>query len=458
MMMMMMMMMTRVPSAICSSIFMFGIVLTAGGGAVLTTTAPPQGTVPQQLSPSPRETSINNDEGAISGISSSTETVVTSFVTPKEGIEAKETATNASEAEQPKNRGKRSSSASSGSHRGRSSSSVVINVGTRHMGMNLSGSSSSPVEPIKPLLELGVGEEGAPLIVPPHPVFDEATPKNVSGLAGNAAYLHCLVHNLANKSVSWIRQRDLHILTVGRYTYTTDERYEVIHAPGSKDWILKIKYAQVRDTGYYECQVSTKPVRTYQVKLNIFAPHAEIIGSPDMHVDKGSTINLTCIIAHSPEPPTYIYWYHNGKVITYDSPRGGITSVTERSNSTTGYLLIQNAQPPDSGNYSCSPSNTAATSLRVHVLNGETPEAVQTNGGGTVRPWAPFITPSLLSCLFSYFCSLLLSVVRNSELHAARNSDGQVVFNCKTQVGRRFESQCARPSSRVQQVTGGSNT
>ncbi|XP_064116414.1 uncharacterized protein LOC135222192 isoform X1 [Macrobrachium nipponense] len=253
--------------------------------------------------------------------------------------------------------------------------------------------------------------------------------------------------------------RDLHILTVGRYTYTTDERYEVIHAPGSKgldpeDQVCSGQgHRLLRVSGLHEaCQ-------DYQVKLNIFAPHAEIIGSPDMHVDKGSTINLTCIIAHSPEPPTYIYWYHNGKVITYDSPRGGITSVTERSNSTTGYLLIQNAQPPDSGNYSCSPSNTAATSLRVHVLNGETPEAVQTNGGGAVRPSASFFTPSLLSCLFSYFCSLLLlSVVRNSEFHAACNSEGQVVFNSKTQVGHTFESRGSRPSSRVQQVTGGSNT
>ncbi|KAK8725458.1 hypothetical protein OTU49_010869, partial [Cherax quadricarinatus] len=138
--------------------------------------------------------------------------------------------------------------------------------------------------------------------MPLHPVFDEAAPRNVSSLTGNSAYLHCLVHNLGNKSVSWIRQRDLHILTVGRYTYTTDQRYEVIHSPGSQDWILKISYAQVRDSGNYECQVSTKPVKSYIVRLNVFAPQAEIVGAPDMHVDKGSTINLTCVVTHGPEP------------------------------------------------------------------------------------------------------------------------------------------------------------
>ncbi|XP_064115478.1 zwei Ig domain protein zig-8-like [Macrobrachium nipponense] len=268
------------------------------------------------------------------------------------------------------------------------SSSITISIGSRRaqstnmqLGMSLSGSSSSPVEPIKPLLDLSnSGSEDEDGETPPYPIFDEAAPRNISSMTGNAAYLHCLVHNLGNKSVSWIRQRDLHILTVGRYTYTTDQRYEVIHSQGSKDWILKIKYAQVRDSGRYECQVSTKPVRSYIVELNIYAPQAEIIGAPDMHVDKGSTINLTCVIAHSPEPPAFIFWYHNGKVINYDSPRGGITVVTERGNSTSGYLLIQDARPSDTGNYSCAPSNTAYTTLRVHVLNGETPAAMQTNG------------------------------------------------------------------------------
>ena len=44
------------------------------------------------------------------------------------------------------------------------------------------------------------------------------------------------------------------------------------------------------------------------------AAQAEIIGAPDMHVDIGSTINLTCIISHTPEPPDYIKWTHNGQV------------------------------------------------------------------------------------------------------------------------------------------------
>lgn len=43
-------------------------------------------------------------------------------------------------------------------------------------------------------------------------------------------------------------------------------------------------------------------------------PAATILGGPDLYVDKGSTINLTCTIRFGPEPPGYIFWYHENKV------------------------------------------------------------------------------------------------------------------------------------------------
>lgn len=57
--------------------------------------------------------------------------------------------------------------------------------------------------------------------------------------------------------VSWVRHRDIHLLTVGRYTYTSDQRFRAIHHPHSEDWILQIKFVQNRDAGIYECQVIT---------------------------------------------------------------------------------------------------------------------------------------------------------------------------------------------------------
>ena len=63
--------------------------------------------------------------------------------------------------------------------------------------------------------------------------------------------------------------RDLHILTVGTYTYTTDQRFTTTHHKETDEWTLQIKFAQKRDAGYYDCQISTQPVKSYSVRLNL---------------------------------------------------------------------------------------------------------------------------------------------------------------------------------------------
>ncbi|CAK1544341.1 unnamed protein product [Leptosia nina] len=75
--------------------------------------------------------------------------------------------------------------------------------------------------------------------------------------------------SLVMDEVSWIRHRDLHILTVGGYTYTSDQRFQATHSPQTDDWTLQIKWAQQRDAGVYECQVSTQPVRSFFVTLHV---------------------------------------------------------------------------------------------------------------------------------------------------------------------------------------------
>lgn len=48
--------------------------------------------------------------------------------------------------------------------------------------------------------------------------------------------------------------------------------------------------------------------------LFISEPTTDIIGAPDLYIDRGSTINLTCVVLYSPEPPAYIFWNHNDAV------------------------------------------------------------------------------------------------------------------------------------------------
>ncbi|XP_077294411.1 uncharacterized protein LOC143916957 [Arctopsyche grandis] len=101
------------------------------------------------------------------------------------------------------------------------------------------------------------------------PYFDPLVPTKLRGYVGKSILLGCVVHNLGNKTVSWIRNRDLHILTVGSYTYTADERIQSSHHEKSEEWTLHIKWVQQKDKGMYECQVSTQPAKSFSVYLDV---------------------------------------------------------------------------------------------------------------------------------------------------------------------------------------------
>ncbi|TMW44635.1 hypothetical protein DOY81_010285, partial [Sarcophaga bullata] len=101
------------------------------------------------------------------------------------------------------------------------------------------------------------------------PYFDDINLRNVTTVADETAILKCRVKNKGNRTVSWMRKRDLHILTTNIYTYTGDQRFSVVHSPGSDDWDLKIEFAQQRDSGIYECQVNTEPKINLAVMLDV---------------------------------------------------------------------------------------------------------------------------------------------------------------------------------------------
>ncbi|KAG7301199.1 hypothetical protein JYU34_014071, partial [Plutella xylostella] len=152
-------------------------------------------------------------------------------------------------------------------------------------------------------VELGLHQRG--------PFFDVAYSKNVTALVGKTAQLNCRVHELGNRTVSWIRHRDIHLLTSGRMTYTSDQRFVSVHNPHTEDWILKIRFPQRRDSGVYECQVGTTPPIGHRMYLSVVEPLTTILGGPELFINQGSTINLTCVVQHSPEPPPAIRWTHN---------------------------------------------------------------------------------------------------------------------------------------------------
>ncbi|KAK9306672.1 hypothetical protein QLX08_002747 [Tetragonisca angustula] len=222
------------------------------------------------------------------------------------------------------------------------------------------------------------------------PYFDNTTKRDTTTTVGQTAFLPCRVRNLGDRAVSWIRKRDLHILTVGILTYTTDQRFQTVHRDGSDEWTLKISSPQLRDSGTYECQVSTESKISQAFNLSVVVSKAKINGNSELYIKSGSDINLTCIVLQTPEPPSFIYWYKGDHVINY-SQRGGINVVTEKQ-TRTSRLLISKALPADSGNYTCAPSTAESASVLVHVLNGEHPAAMQhgnsSNSGAATRTLA----------------------------------------------------------------------
>ncbi|XP_042145082.1 neurotrimin [Ixodes scapularis] len=212
------------------------------------------------------------------------------------------------------------------------------------------------------------------------PSFDNTTSRNVTSQLGQTAYLHCIVNNLGDKTVLWIRRRDYNVLTVGLDTYTADDRFQAVHLERSSDWALQVKYVQLSDGGLYECQVSSDPKISYFVNLTVLVAKAVVEGGPDLFIRTGSSINLTCEISQSPEPPHFVFWYHNDRMINYVSAKGEISLHKGGPEKTVSRLYIRKAVSLDSGNYTCDPANAEPVSISVHVVNGEKPAAMQHDG------------------------------------------------------------------------------
>ncbi|XP_066975807.1 uncharacterized protein [Macrobrachium rosenbergii] len=230
-------------------------------------------------------------------------------------------------------------------------------------------------------LAVPYGGKLGPPSTTPHPAspsFDRNTARSLTVQSGKTAKLVCRVLNVGDKSVSWMRHEDLHILTVDKYKYSTDKRLSVIFNEADQEWILQIQSVRQEDSGLYECQVSTKPVLSFIVSMNVVVPSARILNGPEIFVHRGSPINLSCVVDHTVERPSYIYWYHYNKMIDYDK-EGDTIKLDKSGPNTISNLLVRSASPSDSGKYTCRPSNGEDASVMLHVLNGENQAAMQTN-------------------------------------------------------------------------------
>ncbi|XP_043467600.1 basement membrane-specific heparan sulfate proteoglycan core protein-like [Leptopilina heterotoma] len=267
------------------------------------------------------------------------------------------------------------------------------------------------------------------------PVFEQ-TAANVSALEGQTAYLPCRVRNLGDKVVSWMRSRDLHILTTSEITFSSDSRFSPQHSPGSDAWTLRLDRAKKTDSGKYECQVNTEPKIMYAVQLFVrdpdkpegfdepfsqqtrisfesTAPVAAIMGPREQRVPSGSTITLRCVITspYQTRPIRAVQWLRDNKLLTILAKRGGINVETEKSSAQTiSSATLASVTPDDSGKYSCRPTEGLQDTITLIVDPGERTEAMQRDAGyissgSDIRCWSRLLLP----------LAWLLTIARNRQ-------------------------------------------
>ncbi|KAK7085339.1 hypothetical protein SK128_014158 [Halocaridina rubra] len=170
---------------------------------------------------------------------------------------------------------------------------------------------------------------------------------------GKTVYLTCIVKNLHNYTVSWVRARDIHLLTAGVTTYTSDNRFSAVNPVGGDHWMLRLRHARPSDAGTYLCQVSVSPPISVPITLTVSEAVASVRPGTDVYLKVGSKVVLICEVIGCPYPASPA-WYRGYRL------QGG-TSVSE------GHFQSQNINGlglmPLSANLSY-PLSSASTPLQ----------------------------------------------------------------------------------------------
>ncbi|KAK8745912.1 hypothetical protein OTU49_000099, partial [Cherax quadricarinatus] len=284
------------------------------------------------------------------------------------------------------------------------------------------------------------------------PSFQD-TPHNITALVGDSAFLPCTVSHLGDRSVTWMRKRDLHILTAGVYTYSADERFRVLHPENSDDWTLHIRFTTERDAGVYECQVNSDPKISRKVTLTVKdsqlddplhygiastdtrfpdyifdnerekkktrkknkknkVPTVMIEGRGERHIQKGSILAVTCVVRHAPHSaPDHILWFHGSTNIDYDSSRGGVSIQTEKSSrKTVSKLMLSAVELTDTGEYTCSPTDLQPAVVTVHVQDGQIQQPVKQGPGRSSASLNTSLSSDLTAVSVRILASILCSI------------------------------------------------
>ncbi|CAH2239684.1 jg12460 [Pararge aegeria aegeria] len=206
------------------------------------------------------------------------------------------------------------------------------------------------------------------------------------------------VNKLSGKAKNGIFLTDNCTTVIAQIGTTAILHCEVSDITENTDWALHIRFATSADAGYYECQVPTHPPTSIFFKLVLVAAYAEIMGESEKIIHEGSMLKLVCVVKRSTEPPSYVFWYFENRMINYD-----LNGVSVHNGRQTSELIIGKAEPRHAGNYTCVPANAKAASVTVHVVQSETPAAMQHGNNSSVETQVHLAHSLILLSLFALF-------------------------------------------------------
>ncbi|XP_047739604.1 uncharacterized protein LOC108671449 [Hyalella azteca] len=219
------------------------------------------------------------------------------------------------------------------------------------------------------------------------------------------------VANLRGRSVSWIRQNDLQVLTTNAITFTTDKRFSVegYNKGAAAVWDLHLSDVTQADEGVYQCQVNTRPKIFHPVRLHVVEGRAHIAGPQEVYLHAGSRLLLTCWLLAPPHPPPLV-WTHNSTVLNDTTTRGGLSLFMSHEGARASTRLsLQRVDARDAGNYTCHPRDLPAASVSVYVLLEKEPAAMHYDASTSLHQTsAPVL---LLLLLTAPLVSMQLSFV-----------------------------------------------
>ena len=151
---------------------------------------------------------------------------------------------------------------------------------------------------------------------PTRPFFSPPLEDLVKAQVDEVAYLSCEVFNRNNLSVSWVRIKDSHIISVDSETFISDDRFSVVEKKEKMFDRLSLVIHRVvtEDAGRYDCQVSSQPKISKFVELVVLQPKVNIEGDSDIHVKEGSRVVIKCVIRNTVQPVPFVTWLFEGQV------------------------------------------------------------------------------------------------------------------------------------------------